>query len=166
MQKPDGLVVLTQEVLQERLLTLKLRDLPGIGHNMEQRLRMHGIGDMKTLLSLDARRMRKVWGNLWGERIWYYLRGVELPDEEKPRAGARSGHSHVLGPELRPQEKARMVARRLTLKCAARLRRMGILRGRPDPLRAHSRMVRGWRRRARCYRAQDSMTFLHMLERM
>ena len=38
MQKPDGLVILPADVLPRAILHLKLRDIPGIGPNMAERL--------------------------------------------------------------------------------------------------------------------------------
>ena len=38
MEKPDGLVALTPDILEAALLRLKPRDLPGIGPRMEKRL--------------------------------------------------------------------------------------------------------------------------------
>ena len=49
MQKPNGLTILTQEELPGRLLDLKLTDLPGIGKNMERRLRRAGINSIEDL---------------------------------------------------------------------------------------------------------------------
>jgi DNA polymerase-4 len=127
LQKPDGFTVLQPDNMQERLLTLSLRDLPGIGANMERRLNDAGIRDMAALLSLQPKHMRAVWGSIWGEKMWYYLRGYDLPDE-KTETGS-IGHSHVLSPELRPPAAAHQVARRLTAKAAARMRRMGYFAG-------------------------------------
>lgn len=163
MQKPDGLVVLPLGDLPGPLLKLKLTDLPGIGRNMNERLHRKGIGNMAKLWSLGPKEMRKAWGSVWGEKMWYYLRGRELPEEEHERRGI--GHSHVLAPELRPPGKARLVARRLTLKTASRLRRI-------DYYATHFflalRLENGQRymAEAQCYRAQDSMTFLHLLDRL
>lgn len=122
MQKPDGLVVLKTEALPHSLLGLALRDLPGVGANVEKRLHRAGIFDIKTLLQLQPRHLRAVWGNIWGEKLWYLLRGYDLPDIETSRSTI--GHSHVLAPDLRPPDAARVVARRLLMKAAARLRRM------------------------------------------
>lgn len=163
MQKPDGLVVLPRRDLPGPLLNLKLRDLPGIGRNMEERLHRKGIGNMPKLWSLSPKEMRKAWGSVWGEKMWHYLRGTELQEEETERRSI--GHSHVLSPEVRPAEKARFVARRLTLKAASRLRRM-------DYYAAHFslalRLENGQRYygESACYRAQDSLTFLHMLDKL
>lgn len=163
MQKPNGLVVLPLADLPGPLLHLKLTDLPGIGRNMNERLHRKGIANMTTLWSLSPKDLRKAWGNVWGEKMWYWLRGRELPDEEHQKRGI--GHSHVLSPEVRPPDKARLVARRLTLKCASRLRRM-------DYYAAHFslslRLENGDRYygESPCYRAQDSLTFLHLLDKL
>jgi DNA polymerase-4 len=122
MQKPDGLTILLPEELPHRLLSLKLRDLPGVGPRMELRLNRAGIYTMAQLLTLQAKHMRAIWGNVWGEKLWLNLRGYDVPEEE---TGDRKtiGHSHVLSPELRPRAEAERVAARLMQKCASRLRR-------------------------------------------
>ena len=122
MQKPDGLTVLMPQDLPERLYELKLRDLVGVGHNIEQRINRAGIHDMRALMKLQPKHMRAIWGSIWGEKMWYYLRGFDLPDEETHRSTV--GHSHVLAPDMRQPHQAYQIARRLTMKAVARLRRM------------------------------------------
>ena len=69
LQKPDGLTIIRAEDIPHKLHMLKLRDLPGIGWNMERRIRMAGIGDMQTLMQLPPDRMRTIWGSVWGEDV-------------------------------------------------------------------------------------------------
>jgi DNA polymerase-4 len=163
MQKPDGLTLLQGHEIQNRLLALALRDLPGIGANMEQRLNRAGIRDMPALLALQPKHMRALWGSIWGEKMWYYLRGYDLPDEETERSSV--GHSHVLAPELRPPALAYVIARRLTMKAAARLRRMGY---HACAFSVSFRIENGPRLGldARCEAAQDNFTFLGFLDEM
>ena len=123
MRKPDGLTILPAETLKARLSTLKLSDIPGVGRNMEKRLAAVGIVTMARLLDLDEREARLAWGSVWGERMYWLLRGAELP--EVPTQSRSIGHSHVLAPERRPPDRARLVARRLVAKAATRLRRAG-----------------------------------------
>lgn len=161
LQKPDGFTRLVGEDIPRQLKTLKLRDLPGIGYNNEKRLHLAGIYSMEDLLALPAPRLRKVWGSVWGERIWYMLRGMDLPEEETTRSTV--GHSHVMAPELREPEKTKYVARRLTLKCASRMRRLGYY---ASMFHFSARLENGLRieHNERCFRAQDSLTFLHLLD--
>jgi DNA polymerase-4 len=49
MEKPDGLVALTPDILEAALLRLTPRDLPGIGPRMEARLHQAGIRTMQQL---------------------------------------------------------------------------------------------------------------------
>lgn len=159
-KKPDGLTFIYPEELPGKLLTLSLRDLPGIGRNMERRLVSAGINNMHDLWQLDSAHLRKVWGSVWGEKIWYLLRGYEIPETETTKSTI--GHSHVMAPELRDPAKAKFVARRLTLKAASRLRRIGYY---ASSFHISARLETGARFEEveKCYRAQDSVTFLNML---
>jgi len=161
LKKPDGLTLLSGQDITTRLFPLPLRDLPGIGRNMEKRLLLGGINTIEGLWKLNAKRLRKVWGSVWGEKVWYLLRGFELPEEETTRSTI--GHSHVMAPELRIPEKAKYVARRLTLKAASRLRRMEYY---ASHFHISIRLENGNRfeEAEMCYRAQDNATFLHMLD--
>lgn len=124
LQKPDGLSVLYATELPERLAHIKLSDLPGIGRNMNERLRRAGVTDVPTFWNLDPKHVRRIWHSVEGERFWYALRGIETTTNEDP-VRRTVGHSHVLAPVMRPRHKARIVARRLTLKAASRMRRLG-----------------------------------------
>ncbi|NJK91945.1 MAG: DNA polymerase [Blastochloris sp.] len=125
MQKPDGLVVLQSEDLPHRLHTLELRDLCGIGHNMEERLHRHGIFTVKALCQADKELLHKVWGGIEGERMYDRLRGEEVwqPATNKTTIG----HSHVLPPAKRNDASALAILDRLLQKALTRLRKSGHL---------------------------------------
>jgi DNA polymerase-4 len=163
LEKPDGLVVLSAEDLPRKLFSLKLRDLPGVGANIEHRIRTAGIVDLPSLFALSPHEVRKIWGSVWGEKMWYLLRGIELPEEITTRRSV--GHSHVMAPELRDPTKAKDVARRLTLKAASRLRRMDYYAG---AMSFSAQLENDTRVHAeeRLYRAQDNKTFLDLLNRL
>ncbi len=127
LQKPDGLTVLEAHELPSRLLHLKLRDLPGIGRKIEQRLARIGVTSLQNFWNLDPKHVRKIWHSVAGERFWYALHGVEVtdpPETEKQTKRHTISHSQVLAPAMRPRDKARLIARRLTIKAATRLRRV------------------------------------------
>lgn len=160
MQKPDGLTFIHASELPQKLYPLTLRDLPGIGPNMEKRLFRSRIADLPTLCKLDLKQMRKAWGSVWGERMWYYLRGVDLPDLETKRTSL--GHSHVLAPELRPPTEARSVAIRLTSKGASRLRRINYLAS-IFSLSLRTTDGGSYEKSGKCGQSNDTLTFLKIL---
>ena len=123
MQKPDGLVVIEQSELPERLHPLKLSDVQGIGKRMLERLQVAGIFSMAELCAAPRDVLHSVWGGMAGSEMHDMLRGQWYG----PRTTtARSlGHSHVLPPELRNPEGALGVLMRLTQKAAMRLRKQG-----------------------------------------
>lgn len=153
IEKPDGLVAIEPGRLPDRLLELTLRDLPGIGPRMERRLNAAGIHDIAGLWSLPPKRMRLLWGGVTGERFWCDLHGIDLPE---PKTRHRNiGHSRVLVPGLRVLKTARRVARRLVLKAASRLRRLGFLAGALD-LSLRIDGGGSWSAEFRCRPCQDS----------
>ena len=124
MEKPDGLVALPLDILPEALHRLTLRDLPGIGARTEKRLNEKGIHTMDDLLALDCEQAGEIWGSVWGERLWHWLRGEDFEMAELEHQKSIS-HSHVLAPEMRTAEKAWAVAHKLLHKAAMRLRAAG-----------------------------------------
>ena len=130
MEKPDGLVALTKDVLRDALLTLALRDLPGVGVKTEKRLNERGIQSMADLfrvLESDHGREQTgdLWGSVWGERLWHWLRGEDFDMQEAEHTKSMS-HQHVLGPELRNPDSAWAVAHKLLHKAAMRMRGEGL----------------------------------------
>jgi DNA polymerase-4 len=130
MEKPDGLVALTKDVLRDALLSISLRDLPGIGVKTEKRLNDRGINSMADLfrvLESDHGREQTgdLWGSVWGERLWHWLRGEDFDMQENEHTKSMS-HQHVLGPELRNADSAWAVAHKLLHKAAMRMRGEGL----------------------------------------
>ncbi|HLY98241.1 MAG TPA: DNA polymerase [Candidatus Angelobacter sp.] len=120
MQKPDGLVLLTQSQLPQVLFQLTPRDLPGIGGKMEQRLHRQGIHSMEQLWQLDMEQMARLWGGVPGARFWMKLQGHDFDEHENSTSSI--SHQHVLPPELRTREQAAAVGKKLLHKAALRLR--------------------------------------------
>lgn len=127
MRKPDGLTVIEQADLPHALHGLELRDLCGIGHAMEARLREAGITTVAQLTTVGKHHLRHAWGGIEGERMWGLLRGAWLPTAPTERGSI--GHSHVLGPGLRTPNGARAVLKKLLVKAAMRMRREDMLSG-------------------------------------
>lgn len=121
MKKPDGLTLIEDHDLPQKMYALKLTDFPGIGPRMEQRLLRYGVSQVQQLYRLTVRQLSDVWGSkVHGERWYHLLRGEEVA--EKPTHRRTLGHSHVMPPELRTDVGAYGVLARLIHKAAARLR--------------------------------------------
>ena len=162
MQKPDGLVILESASLPGRLYDLQLRDIAGIGAKMERRLAQDGINDIRQLCERRPRDAGTAWGGTNGDRLWYLLHGVDLP--EKPTQSRTIGHSHVLSPGKRHAAPVRLTARRLALKATSRLRRKDC---RARLLVLHARFEDDkstWRVSVRLPATQDSFVVLAALE--
>jgi DNA polymerase-4 len=125
MEKPNGLVALTADILPEALRQLTLRDLPGIGARTEKRLNEKGIRTMEELLALNCEQAGQVWGSVWGERLWHWLQGEDFDLSETGHLKSL-GHQHVLAPEMRTLERAWAVAHKLLHKAGLRLRAGGL----------------------------------------
>lgn len=162
MQKPDGLTVLLKDDLPGSLLKLKLRDLPGIGENMERRLHQNSIRTVEALCRCPKARMRALWGGIQGERFYSWLRGEE-PVLPKTQRGSL-GHQHVLGPELRSRKEAYCVAQKLLAKAAARLRKEGFY---AKALTVQVRFLKQdgcWENKCKLEETQDTLRLLNALE--
>jgi DNA polymerase IV len=70
LQKPDGLVQLTPENIDEHLKRLKLTDLPGIAKANEKRLHMIGIKNPYEMRHASPAILRKAFGGIVGH-YWH-----------------------------------------------------------------------------------------------
>ena len=163
MQKPDGLVVLEEHDVPEKILHLPLRALNGIGYNMEVRLNEHRIMTMADLYRQTSAQLRTVWGGVGGERFYAKLRGQEV--EEIQNEMGSIGHSHVLAPELRNTADASAVLHRLTQKAAMRLRKAQHYAARMQ-VKVKFINAPSWQCETRLLDTQDTLDLLHALESM
>jgi DNA polymerase-4 len=146
MKKPDGLVVIEQSELPQRLWPLKLTDFAGIGAKTEKRLRRAGISSVREMCEASEADLRRAFESVIGAEWYHRLRGQEII--EKPTRTRSIGHEHVLGPSKRSRDGARGVLVRLIHKAAARARGKGFVAG---SLGLYVRTVEGfkWKRELR-----------------
>jgi DNA polymerase-4 len=173
MEKPDGLVALTPDLLHDALAALTPRDLPGVGARMEKRLQQGGIKTMSQLLALDRVQLYTAWGGIGGEKLWHWLRGEDFGDLELEHAKS-IGHSHVLSPELRTPEGAYAVANKLLHKAAMRLRKGRLwaahmtltIRFAVGSAAAKSSEQQPWTQSCPLLECQDNQTLVEGLQRL
>lgn len=180
MEKPDGLVALPKDLIPEALSRLELRDLPGIGAKTEKRLNERGIRSMQDLMALDCEESGRMWGSVWGERLWHWLRGEDFEMGENEHLKSIS-HQHVLAPELRTREKAWAVAHKLLHKATMRLRSnhlwassVGLAvgfsvprtAGMPTPVSRFGVPAKGWHAELHLTECQDNQTLIAALRKL
>ncbi len=125
MQKPDGCVLIDSHELPQRLFDLRLRDLNGIGKQMEARLNRYKITTVEQLFALNRSQLQTAWGSVEGERMYDKLRGLEPYYVKNARSSL--GHSHVMPPEQRNEIGAKAVLHRLLQKACMRMRSYDLL---------------------------------------
>jgi len=128
MQKPDGCVLIEPHELPQRLFGLQLRDLNGIGKQMEARLNRYRITTVEQLYAANRQQMQTAWGSIEGERMYDKLRGLEPYYVKNARSSL--GHSHVMPPEQRNEAGVRAVLHRLLQKACMRMRSYDLLASR------------------------------------
>ncbi len=120
LQKPDGLSIIESGDIPEKLYNLKLSDFPSIGIKTNAKLEKNSINTTKHLYALAPKQMRQIWGNVHGERLWYLLRGADLPLQKTNKSVI--GHSKILEPKHRSAIYARNILLSLAQKATKRLR--------------------------------------------
>lgn len=123
MDKPNGVTIWRPEAMPRPLLPLPISAISGIGPRLEVRLMRAGITSMAKLLAAEPKHLRRLWGSVNGERMWYALHGYDI--KALPTARGMYGHGRVLPPEWRNPEKAEGCSRLLLMKAARRMRRDG-----------------------------------------
>lgn len=161
MEKPDGLTIIQKEELPGRLFSLKLRDLPGVGPNMEQRLRRFGVTTVEQLCRADQHALHAIWGGVGGDRFFRWLAGEDFTIESETNRSI--SHSHVLPPELRTQAGSYAVLQKLLQKAGTRLRKMERW---ASSLHVSASTVdrRYWVENRKMLECQDTLTLLENLE--
>jgi len=155
LKKPDGLVLIDFEDLPEALYSMKLSDITGIGRSMGQRLHTARILTMEDLCQVSRHKLHRIWGSIDGDRMWYALRGIELPPTETHRGTI--GHSHVLPPRLRSYTGAHSVLHRMLQKACRRLRAMDYFAGHLE-VQVKFGFDLHWHDQTHCFPSQDSLT--------
>lgn len=163
MQKPDGLIAIESDELPERLFDLKLRDFPGIGPRMEERLVEARCSSARTLCSKSMAELAALWGSRVGADFWRLIHGEEIEERETKRGSI--SHSRVLSPDKRTPDYAWSNLVALLSKAAMRLREEGYYaRG----LDLNLKFLRHygadtWHRHVRLFETQDTASLLREL---
>jgi DNA polymerase-4 len=157
LRKPDGLTALSVDELPDKIESLSLDDLCGIGRGMLARLEAHGIRTVRELWAISRREAIRIWGSMAGGHWWAGFHGYDEPELSTRRRSM--SHANVLDPRFRNEQGAYGILVRLLCRLGARLRHDGYFARR---LRVHVRDVDGqyWWEEIALPCVQDTSTLL------
>lgn len=161
MQKPDGCVLIEQHELPQRLYSLPLRALNGIGGQMEARLNRYKITTIEQLYAANRDQLRTAWGGIEGERMYDKLRGIEPYYVKNARSSL--GHSHVLPPDQRNLPGVKAVLHRLLQKACMRMRSYELLAS-SISVKVRFRNMPSWGLESRISPTDNTLKLTHALE--
>lgn len=161
MQKPDGCVVIEPHELPQKLYWLKLRDLNGIGKQMEARLNRYKITTVEQLYAANRQQLQTAWGSIEGERMYDKLRGLEPHYVKNARSSL--GHSHVMPPEQRNETGVKAVLHRLLQKACMRMRSYDLLASRIS-VKVKFRNQPSWRMESAISPTDNTLRLIDALE--
>jgi DNA polymerase-4 len=124
MQKPDGLVQITPENIDERLASLSLQDLPGIGSRNARRLELIGIKTPLQMRHSSQSLLRKAFGGIAG---YYWHCRLNFAEVDFYSAGYRGmSATRTIAPQYRTKAKLEAMLVSLCTKLEQRLVKAGI----------------------------------------
>ncbi len=92
MQKPDGLTMISEADIQERLWPLSVRKLWGVGPKTEAHLKEMGIETIGQLAAMPLETLVETFGNAYGKFLYESSRGIDdapLVTHWEPKSASR-----------------------------------------------------------------------------
>jgi DNA polymerase-4 len=131
IEKPNGYVKISAFEIQNKLSKLNITDFPGLKDKTAKRLSKVGINNTLDLIAASPHQLKRGWGSIVGIKWYYMLRGSLEQDygqniHDIPRT---IGHSHVLPPEIRSINGAKLVFDALLSKAIDRLNKQALSAG-------------------------------------
>lgn len=128
LDKPDGLVVVTEDTVQATLDPLPVGVLPGIGRETLERLRRAGIATVAELRLAPAAALEAVFGRFAG-RTRERAAGIDARPVVSERAAKSISAEETFDKDLERLPDMYRELLRLTERSAARIRKQGLYAG-------------------------------------
>ncbi len=121
-KKPNGFTVIPPWEAKERLASVPVTELCGIGKGVGYFLALHGVYTCGDIEKIPISILAKRFGNL-GRKIWYMCQGADPDPVRITSADAKSmGHGKVMPPYTKDPEIIRVYFQKMSEKLAERLR--------------------------------------------
>ncbi len=126
LEKPDALVVVDPDRVQEFLDPLPVRRVWGVGRVTGEQLEASGVQTIADLRRLDREELERQLGK-WGTRLWFLARGLDDRPVVPDREAKSISHETTFPEDVHSLDELRSWGLNLTEQVAARLRRNGIV---------------------------------------
>jgi DNA polymerase IV len=127
MEKPNGLVIIDRNNLDEMLAQLDLEDVCGIGPRIRRRLERMGIRNLLEVKRYPVGNLMRVFGK-YGLFLWCKLHAMEFEKLTEPDTLPKSvGHSFCVPLRVNRDRTVVPTLMKLTERAGRRMRRLGLL---------------------------------------
>jgi DNA polymerase-4 len=124
--KPDGLLVVPDEQVQQFLDRLPVRQLPGVGPASQSRLLRLGVGTVAQLRALDLADVVSLLGEAHGLMLWNLARGLDERPVVAEHATKSISVEETFETDLTDAALMHTVLARMAHQVAVRLRAAGV----------------------------------------
>lgn len=120
LQKPDGLIEITRDNIDEHFARLELTDLTGIAKANERRLKLIGINNPIEMRQASPALLRKAFGGIVGHYWYCRLNFMEIDGYENPYRSMSTGRT-LSGEQRESKEKMQSLLISLCTRLEQRL---------------------------------------------
>jgi len=128
MEKPNGLVVIDHENLDEMLARLDLEDVCGVGPRTRKRLERLGYRTLLEVKRASVGNLMRAFGKQ-GLFLWCKLHGLEFEKVVSPESSSPKsiGHSYCVPDKVNREHHVEATFMKLTERAGRRMRSLGML---------------------------------------
>lgn len=125
-KKPDGLYVITPTQIDDFLLPLSVRRLPGVGPKGAEKLRLAGIETVADLRRRSLNNLQSLVGDRWGRFLYQLARGIDDRAVEPPSQSVSMSREVTFEEDIDDLATLKHVLAVQTADVGTRLRRAGL----------------------------------------
>ena len=124
--KPNGQFMVTEPMIEDFMAVLSVRDLPGIGRNMEEKLRLLGAVTVGDLLSVPLSKLKDEFGQKSGQMLYDKARGRDDRQLEYDHVRKSIGIEVNYGIRFTTWDEVQIFLERLSEELSERMKRLSL----------------------------------------
>ena len=124
--KPNGQFMVTQHMVEDFMAVFSVRDLPGIGRNMEEKLRGLDVVTVGDLLSVQLSKLKDEFGQKSGQMLYDKARGIDDRQLEYDHVRKSIGIEVNYGIRFTTWDEVQLFLERLSEELSSRMKRLSL----------------------------------------